>query len=506
VQSALSRRCAAYCGNGPILECQVAILEMTGSINMLNISRWAGPGGSYRTVQRFYVTPLEWLKLNLILIKTHLFDKDDVILIAGDEVVVSKSGKSTHGIGRFFSSLVNKPISAVCFQVLSFISVKNRKSYPVYIKQMTQPAKEEKPVAAQNSPESEKEGVPADSGHDSVRPEKEKTPVSGGNPADSGSEKEESSIHEQNAAESESEKGDTPVSGENSAGAGKKTKKRRRGRPEGSRNRNRKDIELSPAMIFLKQMIDSVLQMTGTDINLIYFVYDGALGNNTGVQAVRRSGLHIISKLRYDSALYFPYDGPYSGRGRPKKYGKKIDYKNIPSGFLKKTLIEDNIRTEYYGMTMLHKIFADKLNVLVIIKTDIITNKKRRIILFTTDLELSWEKIEEYYPLRFQIEFNFRDAKQFWGLEDFMNITAQSVINAASLSMFMVNISYILRNMPDFFGMSIIDLKIQFHAVKYVREILKFLPEHQDPVFIRRIMEQISAIGRINMPEKADTG
>jgi putative transposase len=28
----------------------------------------------------------------------------------------------------------------------------------------------------------------------------------------------------------------------------------------------------------------------------------------------------------------------------------------------------------------------------------------------------------DYYSLRFQIEFNFRDAKQYWGLEDFMNM------------------------------------------------------------------------------------
>ena len=37
----------------------------------------------------------------------------------------------------------------------------------------------------------------------------------------------------------------------------------------------------------------------------------------------------------------------------------------------------------------------------------------------------------DYYKLRFQIEFNFRDAKQFWGLEDFMNLSQTAVTNAA---------------------------------------------------------------------------
>jgi len=34
--------------------------------------------------------------------------------------------------------------------------------------------------------------------------------------------------------------------------------------------------------------------------------------------------------------------------------------------------------------------------------------------------------------IRFQIEFNFRDAKQYWGLEDFMNVRQQTVTNAHS--------------------------------------------------------------------------
>ena len=42
--------------------------------------------------------------------------------------------------------------------------------------------------------------------------------------------------------------------------------------------------------------------------------------------------------------------------------------------------------------------------------------------------------IIDYYTLRFQIEFNFRDAKQDWGLEDFMNVKETPVTNAANLT------------------------------------------------------------------------
>ena len=33
-----------------------ALLTMSGRVTMLGISRWAGKGGSYRTVQRFFYT------------------------------------------------------------------------------------------------------------------------------------------------------------------------------------------------------------------------------------------------------------------------------------------------------------------------------------------------------------------------------------------------------------------------------------------------------------------
>jgi hypothetical protein len=80
----------------------------------------------------------------------------------------------------------------------------------------------------------------------------------------------------------------------------------------------------------------------------------------------------------------------------------------------------------------------------VILKTDLSTQAQAHVILFSTDLELAYEKMIDYYSLRFQIEFNFRDAKQYWGLDDFMNIEQTAVTNAANLSFFMVNFSSIL--------------------------------------------------------------
>jgi len=80
-----------------------AILSMTGRVTMLGMSRWSEAGGSYRTIQRFLGLPdIPWERMNWLVFRKFLQDEADVILIAGDEVVVTKSGKETFGVGRFF--------------------------------------------------------------------------------------------------------------------------------------------------------------------------------------------------------------------------------------------------------------------------------------------------------------------------------------------------------------------------------------------------------------------
>ena len=87
-----------------------AVLAMTGGVTMRNISRWTTQGGSYRTVQRFFNTVLPWQTLYSVFFQTHLFDPDDVYLLAGDETVVPKIGDKTYGLSLFFSSTIVKAI------------------------------------------------------------------------------------------------------------------------------------------------------------------------------------------------------------------------------------------------------------------------------------------------------------------------------------------------------------------------------------------------------------
>src|SRR5207247_828454 len=80
------------------------------AVTNLGLSRWAGTGGSYRTVQRFFATVLPWAVLFWVFFRQHVYCPGEVYLLVGDEVVVTKAGKLTHGLDRFFSSLYGKPI------------------------------------------------------------------------------------------------------------------------------------------------------------------------------------------------------------------------------------------------------------------------------------------------------------------------------------------------------------------------------------------------------------
>ncbi len=76
-------------------------------------------------------------------------------------------------------------------------------------------------------------------------------------------------------------------------------------------------------------------------------------------------------------------------------------------------------------------------------RLNLVSGARAHVVLFSDDLELDYDKLIDYYRLRFQIEFNFRDAKQYWGLEDFMNVKETQIANAVSLSLFMVNLSHV---------------------------------------------------------------
>jgi putative transposase len=273
------------------------------------------------------------------------------------------------------------------------------------------------------------------------------------------------------------------------------------GRPKGSKNKNSSSLRLKGLFRIVGWYIRIIKKVIKVP-TLRYFVYDGAFGNNVGIQTVKRNGLHLISKLKKNSNLYFKFKGKQKKRGRKRIYGELIDYENIDEIYLKETKVEDDIEVKIYQFKALHKKITGAVNIVLIFSTNLKNNKTTHTILFSTDLKQEYQKIIDYYSLRFQIEFNFRDAKQFFGLEDFMNIKKRRIHNFANLSMFMNNLSFLIHKETGFSNYSVNDLKSFFMAEKYTREILKLYGKKVDDILIHNSISRIANFSLIHR----DTG
>ena len=96
-----------------------------------------------------------------------------------------------------------------------------------------------------------------------------------------------------------------------------------------------------------------------------------------------------------------------------------MDWRNIPDEYLRQSSIEEDIQTHTYQATLLHKEFAQLLNVVILVKTNLKTNACSHIILFSSDLSLSDEKIIDYYKLRFHSRVQLSRCQTVLGIRRF---------------------------------------------------------------------------------------
>ena len=424
----------------------VAMLAMTGRITQLGIARWADKGGSYRTVQRFFHTEIDWLAVKWHFFMRFVYDPNATYLLAGDETVVTKSGKHTHGLDRFFSSLYDKAVPGLAFFSMALIHVGHRKAYSLSNEQVIR-TDEEKQQAKQRKQK-----------HKSAK----QTP-----------------------------KTDLPA--------------KPRGRPKGSKNKNKAEVPLSAELLRIQAQATKVTALLKKKMSVVYFVLDGHFGNAPACQMVRQLDLHLISKMRADAALYLPPTSLQKQTTPQRKYGDRLDFAQLPDALLCSTSAQDGYETRVYRASCLHKNFDRLLNVVILQRTHQASGRVGHVILFSSDLFLGAEALIDYYRLRFQIEFTFRDAKQHFGLEDFMGLKQTSVANAMSLSLFMVNLSgYLLGSLRTrVSGAGISDLKSWYRGRHYASALLKMLPQNPDTIICEQIVEQICRLGLIHLPSES---
>ena len=422
-----------------------AMLAMTGRITQRGIARWSGPGGSYRTVQRFFHTKIDWTSVKWRFFELFVYDPAGVYLLAGDETVISKAGKCTHGLDRFFSSLADKPIPGIACFSLALVHVRKRAAYSLSSEQV-------------------------------VRTQEEK---------------------EQIRKRKEEQK-------KRAAARGKGPKKPK-GRPKGSKNKNKAEVTLSPELTRILEQARKAQALFQTKLKVAYFVLDGHFGNHLACHMVRQLGLHLLSRMRSDAALWLEPTEQEKAEHPRLKYGARLDYRKLPNDRLCSEVTEEGYCTQIYQLTCLHKEFACRLNIVVIVRTHLQSGRVGHVVLFSTDLSLEAQTLLDYYRLRFQIEFTFRDAKQHFGLEDFMGVGETSVANGLGLSFFVGNVARYLRE--DFRercpGAGLSDLRSFYRGRHYLQRLLKMLPDRPDGIVCERLLEQMSALGSIHGHSRA---
>ena len=82
-----------------------------------------------------------------------------------------------------------------------------------------------------------------------------------------------------------------------------------------------------------------------------------------------------------------------------------------------------------------------------------------------------------------------------------MNVKPVAVTNAVNLAFFMVNLSAVMlrpyrAEQPDF---SVLDLKAQFRARRYLDETIKMLPDPPSGDLVSRIWQRLTAFGGIRV-------
>lgn len=159
---------------------------------------------------------------------------------------------------------------------------------------------------------------------------------------------------------------------------------------------------------YIEQLLDCLPKL----IKVKYIVADGYYAKLKMFDAVVKMNKHLITKLRPDSDMRYRLDPNKQTHGN-QKYGKKVNWKNLDfNQWIHVGTHPTNNKIQVYTQELYHVRSKRYLKVVLLVHE----KKKKYVLLASTNLYQSALEIVTFYGLRFQIEFLFRDAKQFSGL------------------------------------------------------------------------------------------
>lgn len=163
---------------------------------------------------------------------------------------------------------------------------------------------------------------------------------------------------------------------------------------------------------YMEQFLDLRKALEGVD----YMVGDGNYARYKVFDTITGADKHLITRLRSDANLRYLHDGSRrpGQRGRPPRYAGKVDWKGpFLSRFDYVGTLEDHRHVALYTKVLNSPYYKRDFRVVVLVNR----RTSKYVILASSDVGQRAEEVVAYYRLRFQVEFLFRDAKQFTGLE-----------------------------------------------------------------------------------------
>lgn len=213
-------------------------------------------------------------------------------------------------------------------------------------------------------------------------------------------------------------------------------------------------------------------------------VADAYFSKESFVTGIQRLGFDLVSRFRDDVRLRYLHTGPkLHKRGRPQKYAGKVDLKNLDMSVFSEECITEG-KTSFRMYSAVVNAISLERDVKVVIVDYEDTEKKRQVrkVFFSTDTGMSAKDIFEIYRTRFQLEFVFRDAKQFTGLTHCQARNSNALSFAFNASLTSVNIARAFARLQGM-DLSVGSTKTLLHNAAMVERFISMSGKHADMRF-----------------------
>jgi putative transposase len=300
-----------------------AMRVLTGRVTMLGIARWAGPGGSYRTVPRFFSTVMPWATRLWGFFRQHVSRPAEVDLRAGEAVVVTKAGTPTEGLDRCFSRLDGTPVPGRSVFTVALVRTQERRAVPRRVQPRVR--SEAAPVAS--------------TAHAPAQPQQPSSAT------------------------------------------------RRPGRPPGRQTTPKAEGTLTPERGRSAGPLEALLTRGAGSLPWTSWVLDGHVGHHHALPRARPGHVPRMSTRRGAAARYCPSTGPAAGRGPRRQEGRTREDHPSPAPDRQETTGEGTIQTGVYQAQRLPKACAHAWPVGSIVQTTLHTHTRGHVLRCSRALE-----------------------------------------------------------------------------------------------------------------------